>query len=77
MNDGGIDIFLSSTQKPRHITKKEIEKSWEHLATTGIITRAIIKDVFRSENSAYIVALLAKLPGVIFHLDPIELRIKE
>lgn len=73
----GIDIFVYSTKRERHISKREIEKSWEHLAATGSVSATYILNIVPSRSSAYIAALMAQLPEVSFSVSPIVLTLSK
>ena len=73
----GIDIFVHSTKHERHISRREIEKSWEYLVTTGNISAAYIMNSVPSRSSVYIAAILAQLPEVSYSVRPVVLTLKK
>jgi hypothetical protein len=71
-------ILKTSTESQRPIPLKEITRAWNHLEKTKKLTRSEVRDLGYSEfNPAYVVAILASLPGVTHSLGPIVLRVSE
>jgi hypothetical protein len=70
-------IILKTSKDPQHpIPLKEITRAWNHLEKHKELTRSEVRDLGYSEfNPAYVVAILASLPGVTHSLGPIILRI--
>jgi hypothetical protein len=69
-------ILKTSKESQRPIPLKEIVRSWNHLEKHKKLTRSEVRDLGYSEfNPAYVVAILASLPGVTHSLGPIILRI--
>jgi hypothetical protein len=67
----------TSTEAQRPIPLKEITRAWNHLQRHKKLTRSEIRDLGYSElNPAYVVAILASLPGVKHSLGPIILTIQ-
>jgi len=69
-------ILKTSTESQRPIALKEISRAWNHLDKRKKLTRSEVRDLGYSEfNPAYVVAILASLPGVTHSLGPIILRL--
>jgi hypothetical protein len=70
-------ILKTSTESQHPIPLKEIASAWNHLARKKKLTRSQVKDLGYSEvNPAYVVAILASLPGVKHSLGPIILTLQ-
>lgn len=76
VNSNSIEIKVRGTENIRRISKKEIEIPWQRLLREGRLTRQQIFDM-GSRSSAYIVTILAKIPGVTYKLNPIQLYYKD
>jgi hypothetical protein len=71
-------ILKTSTEPQRPISLKEITLAWKHLEKHKKLTQSEIRDLGNSEvNPAYVVAILASLPGVMHSLGPINLWLKD
>ncbi len=72
-------IILKTSTEPQHpIPLKEIASAWNHLKKKKKMTSSEVRDLGNSEvNPAYIVAILASLPGVTHSLAPIILNLKD
>jgi hypothetical protein len=69
-------ILKTSTDAQRPIPLKEIARAWNHLKKKKRLTRSEVRDLGYSEfNPAYVVAILASLPGVKHSLGPIILTL--
>ena len=69
-------ILKTSTESYRPIPMKEITLAWNHLEKHKELTRGEVRDLGYSEfNPAYVVAILASVPGVTHSLSPIILRL--
>ncbi len=69
-------ILKTSTESQRPIPLKEIALAWKHLEKNKKLTRSEVRDLGYSEfNPAYVVAILASLPGVKHSLGPIILTL--
>jgi hypothetical protein len=69
-------ILKTSAEAQRPIPLKEITLAWNHLEKHKKLTRSEVRDLGYSEfNPAYVVAILASLPGVTHSLSPIILRL--
>lgn len=69
-------ILKTSTEAQRPIPFKEVASAWRHLAKYKKLTRSEIRNLGFSEfNPAYVVAILASLPGVKHSLTPIVLTL--
>jgi hypothetical protein len=69
-------ILKTSTESQRPIPLKEIARAWNHLEKKKKLTRSEVRDLGYSEfNPAYVVAILASLPGVTHSLGPIILTL--
>lgn len=77
INDSGIDIFVYSTQRERHISKREIDIAWDLLCTQGRVSGVEILNKVPSRSSAYIATLFSKHDKVTFSLQPIQLFLKK
>jgi hypothetical protein len=68
-------IILKTSKDPQHpIPLKEITIVWNHLQKNKKVTSSGVRDLGGSEsNHAYVVAILASLPGVKHKLGPIVL----
>jgi hypothetical protein len=69
-----ILIHIHSTKKKRSIRSKEITSAWEKLKIERTLSRSQIEQEFAPRNPAYVVAILANLPGVRHRVKPIVLR---
>ncbi len=63
-----ILLFIQATGKERKVRWEEIEPAWKMLQRQGELTRISIRDNITVVNPAYVVALLAALPGVTHRL---------
>ena len=72
-------IILKTSKVPQHpIPLKEITSAWNHLMKKKKLTSSEVRDLGYSElNPAYVVAILASLPGVTHSLAPITLKLKD
>jgi len=71
-------IIKTSKEAQRPIPLSEIARALNHLEKRKKLTRSEVKDLGYSEfNPAYVVAILASLPGVKHTLGPIVLTIPE
>jgi hypothetical protein len=72
-------IILKTSKDPQHpIPLKEITTAWNHLQKNKKVTSSGVRDLGGSEpNHAYVVAILANLPGVKHKLGPIVLTYPE
>jgi hypothetical protein len=69
-------IIKTSKESHRPIPLKEITLAWNHLERHKKLTMSQIRDLGYSEfNPAYVVAILANLPGVTHSLTPIVLQL--
>lgn len=69
-------ILKTSTEAQRPIPLKELTLAWNHLEKHKELARGEVRDLGYSEfNPAYVVAILASLPGVTHSLSPIILRL--
>jgi hypothetical protein len=70
-------ILKTSTEPQRPIPLKEISRAWTHLEKHKQLTQSQIKNLGYSENNpAYVVAILASIPGVSHSLGPIILKLR-
>jgi hypothetical protein len=72
-------IILKTSKVPQHpIPLKEITSAWSHLMKKKKLTSSEVRDLGYSElDPAYVVAILASLPGVAHSLAPIVLTLKD
>jgi hypothetical protein len=71
-------ILKTATEQQHTIPLKEITNAWNHLQRNKKITSSGVRDLGGSEsNHAFIVAILANLPGVKHKLGPIVLTLPE
>jgi hypothetical protein len=72
-------ITLKTSKEPQRIIPfQEIARSWNHLQRHKKLTRSEVKDLgYSEENPAYVVAILANIPGVKHSLQPIVLTLTE
>jgi len=69
-------ILKTSKEAQRPIPLKEISRSLTHLEKHKQLTRSQVSNLGYSEfNPAYVVAILASLPGVSHTLGPIILKL--
>jgi hypothetical protein len=69
-------VLKTSTESQRPIPLKEIASALKHLEKHKKLTRSEVRDLGYSEfNPAYVVAILASLPGVTHSLEPIVLKL--
>ena len=71
------EIILKTAKDPKlSIPLKGVTLAWNHLAKKKKLTNSQIRDLGYSEdNPAYVVAILASLPGVKHTLSPISLTL--
>lgn len=71
-------ILKTATESQPPIPFKEITSAWNHLEKKKKLTRSEVQNLGYSEsNPAYVVAILASLPGVTHSLAPIILNLKD
>jgi len=72
-------IILKTSKESQHpIPFKEIASAWNQLMKKKKLTSSEVRDLGCSEvNPAYVVAILASLPGVTHSLAPITLKLKD
>lgn len=72
VDENKILIAPQSTEYERSIRKVRLEWAWNELVRKGELSQ---QEVFEegSVNSAYIIALLAKMPGVTYKTKPVRL----
>jgi hypothetical protein len=70
-----IQIFVYSNLKKRRIKRLEIEGAWEELREEGLISSSDIRQRHSKNNSTYVAAILASLPGVTHQIKPIRLSV--
>jgi len=69
-------ILKTSKEPQRLIPLKEITRAWKHLQKHKKLTSSEVRDLGSSESDpAYVVAILASLPGVTHSLTPIILKL--
>jgi hypothetical protein len=73
VDDSGIMILVTQTNKSRFISRSEIEGAFNELWLAGALSRADVRDRHSEANPAYVAAILADLPGVRYKLKPIRL----
>jgi hypothetical protein len=70
-------VLNTSTDSQRTLPMKEMELAWNHLERHKELTRVEVRDLgYSNFNPAYVVAILANLPGVMHSSRPIILRLK-
>jgi len=74
INDSGIEIFVYSSKRERHISRREIDTAWDLLAAKGSVTGVEILNKVPSRSSAYIATMFSKLDRVTYILNPIQLQ---
>jgi hypothetical protein len=71
-------VLNTSTESQRTLPMKEIELAWNHLELHEELTMVEVRDLgYSNFNPAYVVAILANLPGVTHSIRPIILRLKD
>ena len=71
-------VLNTSTESRRPIPLKEIELAWKHLENHKELTRTEVRELgYSNFNPAYVVAILANLPGVTHSTKPIVLNLKD
>lgn len=73
VGDRSLKILVGRTDHPRTIRREEIEESWQHLSSLRELSRSEIQAHYSPLNPAYVAAILAALPGVAHHAQPIRL----
>lgn len=73
VNEDSLTIYLLSSKKEREIGRSEIEGPFNDLWLEKKLTLEGIRDMHSRANSAYIAALLARVPGVKHSLGPIRI----
>ncbi len=70
-------IILKTSTKTQHpIPLQEIERAWKYLQKYKKLSRSQVGNLgFSETNPAYVVAILANLPGVKYSLSPIILKL--
>ena len=67
--------ICTSTGRERSVRWRSLEQAYAHLEKFGRLTRKEIGELGYSEyNRAYVAALLANLPGIIYTVKPITLQ---
>lgn len=66
-----VEILVRSSGKKRPVSMEEIEPAWRTLRHRGELTRAEIEEHWSPRNPAYVAAILATLPNVIYASKPI------
>jgi len=70
-------ILKTSKESQRAIPFKEIIRAWKHLKKHKKLTRSEVRDFGYSDSDpAYVVAIIASLPGVTHTLTPIVLKLQ-
>jgi hypothetical protein len=69
-------VFPHSTRKDRPIMRTGVENAWQRLYVTGSLSPVDIDHDYSSNNSAYVAAILAEIPGVQQATKPIRLTWK-
>jgi len=75
VDESKILIAPQSTKYERSIRKVRLEWAWDELKRKCELTQQEVFDD-GSVNSAYVVALLAKMPGVTYKTKPVRLFYK-
>lgn len=73
VDDEELTIYLLSSKKERQIGRSEIEGPFNDLWLSKKLTLGGIRDMHSRSNSAYIAALLARVPGIAHSLGPIRI----
>jgi hypothetical protein len=76
VNESRLVVSPHSTRKERPIMRSGVENAWQRLYVTGSLSPVEIDHEFSSNNSAYVAAIFAELPGVRFTKKPITLHYK-
>jgi len=58
-----IVIRIGRTNRERSIRRSELEDSWNHLTSRRRLSRVEVRRLHSPYNPAYVVALLASVPG--------------
>jgi len=70
-------ILKTTKESQRPIPLKEIKRAWKHLQKHKKLTNSEVRDLGYSDSDpAYVVAILASLPGVTHSLTPIVLKLQ-
>ena len=77
VTEQSIIILPRATGKERTIQRIVVENAYRRLVVTGSLTRSDIQKDFSEYNPAYVVAILAELPGVRYSRSPIRLWSEE
>lgn len=64
--------LIVSTGEPRAVPRPDMEQAWNILAAQGELTREQVTP-FANFNVAYVLAILAQLPGVEYRIKPLKL----
>ncbi len=73
---GSQIVLKTQTEQQCAITLKEITRAWNRLQKNKKLTSSEVRDLGGSEsNTAYVVAIIASLPGVKHKLGPIVLTL--
>jgi hypothetical protein len=66
--------LIVSTGEPRSLPRVEVEQAWNELNKSGTLGREKVTE-FANFNVAYVMAILAQLPGVRYRIRPLQLTI--
>lgn len=74
VTDQTIVVCPHASGRERTIRRKEVEPAYQELRTRGVVERADIRERHSEFKPAYVVAILASLPGVRYSVKPIRLH---
>lgn len=70
-----VELLIHSTGSRRSVRRQTIEKAWDRLEQGGSLSREQIQRDVSPRHSAYVAAILAKMPGVTYTRRPLTLRV--
>ena len=77
VTDNTVIVLPKSTGKERPIHREGIENAYRHLTVTGRLTLDELEKEFTPRNPVYTAAILAKIPGVQYKVNPIRLLVSK
>jgi hypothetical protein len=74
--DDRVTVKVSSTGKVRNIARDEFEAVWREMGRQFKISWNEVRDKYSSVNPSYVMAILARMPGVRVSTSPLEIGLR-
>jgi hypothetical protein len=74
--DDRVTVKVSSTGKVRNIARDEFEAVWREMGKQFKISWNEVRDKYSSVNPSYVMAILARMPGVRVSTSPLEIGLR-